>query len=175
MRPILLLLSLLLMLLGSANPAGIAGPAPSGRWQPGGSGSLAAELRALLNDSATVAGPGSRLDPAVRAFYRRRAFAPAWCAESRPGVPGQAALALLAQAADYGLLPGHYQAPTGHALADSLNNPASAGQQLARQVRFEVLLTGNLLRFVGHLRRGQLHAQTPSPLESKAAPFEPAA
>ena len=78
MRPILLLLSLLLVLLGSAHPAGIAATAPSDRWQPGGSGSLAAELRALLNDSATVAGPSSRPGPAVRAFYRRRAFAPAW-------------------------------------------------------------------------------------------------
>jgi murein L,D-transpeptidase YcbB/YkuD len=176
MRPILVLLTafvLVLGLLGSGRPADLLATSASGYQPLAGSDSLAIELRALLDDS--VARASSRPGPAVRAFYRRRAFAPAWCASSQPGAAGRVALALLAQAGDYGLVPARYQATALLALADTLARPGSAGNLLARQVRFEVLLTKNLLRFVGHLRRGQLHGQTPSPLESQANPFEPAA
>ena len=165
------LLSFGLVILGSGRPVDAPAGAALGTQPQAGPDSLVAQLRRRLNDSVAPAGPG----PAVRAFYRRRGFAPVWCAGAQASVPARAALGLLAQADDYGLVPARYQAVPLRALADSLVRPDSAGQLLARQVRFEVLLTGNLLRFVGHLRRGQLHAQTPSPLESKAHPFEPAA
>ncbi|OGX85418.1 hypothetical protein BEN47_14990 [Hymenobacter lapidarius] len=168
-------LVLVLAGLGSQHSADGLAAASLARQPAAGSDSLAAQLRALLGDSVAPAGSGARPAPAVRAFYSQRAYAPAWCAGPQLSAPGQAALALLAQAADYGLQPGRYQATALRNLADSLALPATARHLLARQVRFEVLLTGNLLRFAQHLRRGQLHEWTPSPLESKQAPFAPAA
>jgi murein L,D-transpeptidase YcbB/YkuD len=57
-------------------------------------------------------------------------------------------------------------------LAQPLQQPARRNAQLAR---FDVLLTDGLLLFVVHLRRGQLHAFTPSPLEKAKVLFAPAA
>ena len=159
--------------LGRRRPAGLLAT-PFVQKNPAGTDSLVAHLRALLSDSVAPASYGAGPGRAVRVFYRRRAFAPAWCAGSQPNAPGRAALALLSRAADYGLLPGRYQALALRALADSLARPATADQQLGRQVRYELLLTGNILRFAAHLRRGQLHEQIPSPLELKSTPFEPA-
>ncbi|TGE17397.1 L,D-transpeptidase scaffold domain-containing protein [Hymenobacter elongatus] len=178
MRPIPLLLTgliLVLAALGKERPAHALAAASFANTSQASADLLASHLRSLLNDSAASARNGIRPSPAVRAFYLQRAYAPAWSADSQPSGPGRATLTLLAQAADYGLQPGRYQAHALRALADSLAQPATTSQRLARQVRFEVLLTGNLLRFAQHLRRGQLHERTPSPLESKKAPFAPAA
>jgi|SRR6476661_287928 len=113
--------------------------------------------------------------PAVRAFYQRRAYAPAWGAGPQPSAQGRAALALLAQAEDYGLQPRDYHVAALQALADSLARPDASAAQAARQARFELQLTDGLLQFALHLRRGRLRPFTPSPLEKKAGVFEPAA
>ncbi|MDB5267533.1 MAG: hypothetical protein JWP58_573 [Hymenobacter sp.] len=112
---------------------------------------------------------------AVQAFYAKRTYSAAWCEGAGAGAKGRAALALLAQAGDYGLLPALYHVPQLKALADSLAQPAGAGGQAARLARFDVLLTDGVVQFARHLRRGQLHAFTPSPLEKAGAPFVPAA
>lgn len=141
--------------------------------------SLSAHIRALLAD--TAAGAQRRLPlslsdaKAARAFYARHAYAPAWSDSLLPSAAGRAALALPAQAADYGLQPRLYHAPALQALADSLAQPAALASRRAQQARFEVLLTDGVVRFALHLRRGQLHAFTASPLEQAGVPFEPAA
>jgi murein L,D-transpeptidase YcbB/YkuD len=61
------------------------------------------------------------------------------------------------------------------ALADSLARPLVPARQAAQLARFDVLLTDGLLTFALHLRRGQLRARTPSPLEKTDGAFAPAA
>ncbi|GAB3847164.1 hypothetical protein GCM10028822_08170 [Hymenobacter terrigena] len=113
--------------------------------------------------------------PTVQAFYTKRSYSAAWCEGAGAGAKGRAALALLTQAGDYGLTPALYHVPQLKALADSLARPAGAGSQVARMARFDVLLTDGLVQFARHLRRGQLHAFVPSPLEKAGGPFDPAA
>ena len=60
---------------------------------------------------------------ALRAFYRRRAYAPAWCDAKQPAPQGRAALALLTRAEDFGLLPRSYHVRALQALTDSLTLP----------------------------------------------------
>ncbi|GAB3865990.1 hypothetical protein GCM10028824_05840 [Hymenobacter segetis] len=110
---------------------------------------------------------------AVQAFYAKRTYSAAWCEGAGTGAKGRAALALLARAGDYGLTPALYHVPQLTALADSLAHPATAAGQVARMARFEVLLTDGVVQFALHLRRGQLHAFTPSPLEKAGVPFRP--
>lgn len=133
-----------------------------------------ARVQALLRD--TLAGHLPLIQgPNSQAFYRRRAYAPAWCDTSQPASRGRAALALLGRAEDFGLAPRHYHVGALQALADSLTRPQAAEWHAVQLARFEVLLTDGLLAFAVHLRRGQLHALTPSPLEKAGVPFAPAA
>lgn len=138
--------------------------------------SLASRIQALLPE--TAAGRVLPLpladEPAVQAFYTRRGYSAAWCEGAGAGAKGRAALALLTQAGDYGLTPARYHVPQLKALADSLAHPAGEGQ-VARLARFDVLLTDGVVQFALHLRRGQLHAFTPSPLEKAGTPFRPVA
>ena len=177
MRPLSVLLFFALLTLSAASPKGLfssnrrSGPAqatPAG--QP-------ARIRAQLPD--TLVGRTTSFHLAqgqqARAFYRRRAYAPAWCAATQPAARGRAALALLTRAEDYGLLPGRYHVGALHALTDSLAQPHAFARQDAQLARFDVLLTDGLLVFAVHLRRGQLRAFTPSPLEKAGGPFHPAA
>ncbi|MBO2009681.1 L,D-transpeptidase family protein [Hymenobacter negativus] len=137
---------------------------------------LPAALQALLND--TVASPSHRLVRwhdlrATRAFYARRAYAPAWPAGPDPHAPGQTALGLLLQAEDYGLQAANYHAPALRALAALLAQPdTNSARRLGRQARFEVLLTDGLVRFAQHLHQGQLRECTPSPLEKPNSLFD---
>jgi murein L,D-transpeptidase YcbB/YkuD len=73
------------------------------------------------------------------------------------------------------LQPHSYRFKTLQALADSLAQPQLPARHAAQLARFDVLLTDGLLAFTLHLRRGLLHAFTPSPLEKAGAPFAPAA
>ncbi|GAB2871209.1 L,D-transpeptidase family protein [Hymenobacter ruber] len=174
LKPLLLAISLTTSLSGlcSANcpvaPGGLANNYPTD--------SLTSRIKSLLNSPAT--GPALPLaladGPALRAFYAKRSYSAAWCAGAGAGAKGRAALALLARAGDYGLVPARYHVPQLRALADSLAHPANAAGQVARLARFEVLLTDGVVQFALHLRRGQLHAFTPSPLEKTGAPFKPA-
>ena len=178
MRPLsVFLLSFALLTLSAASPNGLpflnrrSGPAqaaPAG--QP-------ARIRALLSD--TLAGRTTSFQLAQgqqgQAFYFRRAYAPAWCDAKQPVAPGRAALALLARAEDFGLLPRLYHVRALQALTDSLAQPQAPARHDAQLARFDVLLTDGLLTFAVHLRRGRLHAFTPSPLEKAGAPFNPAA
>ena len=103
-----------------------------------------------------------RSGAAVRAFYRL-AGEPAW--GSAPpantlGAPARAALALLARAYDYGLLPPDYGLPGLLALRDSLAAPAAtepAGGYQSRLARFDVALTDAVLTFAHDLRHGRRH------------------
>lgn len=134
----------------------------------------AACIRALLPD--TLAGRFPLVQgPSSRAFYRHRAYAPAWCDTNQLAPRGRAALALLGRAEDFGLQPRNYHVGGLQALADSLTHSPAAIVHHAQLARFDVLLTDGLLAFAGHLRRGQLHALTPSPLEKAGVPFVPAA
>ncbi len=155
---------------GAAQPTGPqADEQRADRAAPPVPGALTARIRALLADT-TAGAPGRWLladAPATRAFYARRAYAPAWSDSTRPSATGRTALALLAHAEDYGLRPRRYHTPALQALADSLTFAAGP----ARQARFDVLLTDGLLQFALHLRRGQLQALIPSPLEDAGAPF----
>jgi murein L,D-transpeptidase YcbB/YkuD len=177
MRPRTFLLPFLLLALSAAKPRPVLsrGASPA-QVTPA---PLPIRIRALLTD--TVVAPARRWpllgrQPA-RVFYQPRAYAPAWCNAQQPDARGRAALMLLAQAEDYGLQPRHYHVPALRALADSLALPAAgaAGYRVAQLARFDVLLTDGLMQFALHLRRGQLHAFRPSPLEKAGAPFAPAA
>lgn len=175
MRPLPALLSFAWLTLSAAKP-GVLPPQPSGPAQATPSGSPA-RIRALFPD--TLLARINRLPLAQgqqgRAFYRRRAYAPVWCAAMQPTAQGRAALALLTRAEDYGLLPGLYHVGTLQALKDSLAQPQVPAQHGAQLARFDVLLTDGLLTFALHLRRGRLHEFTPSPLEKAGVPFNPAA
>lgn len=166
------LTAILCGLTGADRPATSRAPAPN---YP--ADSLAGRIQRLLAVPATGRTlPLSLADePAVQAFYSQRRYSAAWCDGAGTGAPGRAALALLTRAGDYGLTPAVYQVPLLKALADSLAQPAGAVGQVARLARFDVLLTDGVALFARHLRRGQLHALTPSPLEKAGAPFEPAA
>ncbi|MBC6990551.1 L,D-transpeptidase family protein [Hymenobacter sp. BT491] len=139
--------------------------------------SLPAHIQLLLLDTADK--PPRRVPLAElqgdQSFYALRNYQPAWSAGLEIGTIGRAALALLTRAEDFGLQPRRYQASALQALADSLALPSPPARHVAQQARFEVLLTDGVLRFARHLRRGQLYAFTPSPLEQPEAPFEPAA
>ena len=173
-----LLLALLLppAAAGQEPGSGVPQSVPAANAPPD---ALPARLQALLSD--TVATPGHRLlsrhdARATRAFYTRRAYAAAWSAGLRPSATGRTALALLLAAEDYGLQPANYHAPALQALATLLAQPDTAtARHLARQARFEGLLTDGLLQFARHLRRGQLRECSPSPLERADSPFEPTA
>jgi len=131
-------------------------------------------LQQLLADTAAATAALSLADAqAVQAFYAPRQYAAAWTNQAGLQPAGRAALALLSQAADYGLPPAHYHGPALQALADSIGTAPAL--QPSQQARLEAMLTDGLLRFALHLRRGQLHAFQPSPLEKGKAPFSPVA
>ena len=149
-----------------------------GDWQaaPLSSDSLPSRIRALLADTVAAARHRALLCHNMRAtnaFYVRRDYAPAWSEGSQLSASGRAALALLIQAEEYGLQPNNYHVPALQALAKSLEPSAPSARRLARQARFEALLTDGLLRFALHLRRGQLRELKPSPLEKADSLFQP--
>ena len=175
MRLRIFLLPAILLALSAAHQPLVPAPGPAQATpEP-----LPQRIRALLADTLAAPGrPGPLLGRQLaRAFYQPRAYAPAWCDARQPGARGRAALTLLAQADDYGLQPRHYHVPALRALADSLALPEAGTpvHRVAQLARFDVLLTDGLLQFALHLRRGQLHAFRPSPLEKASAPFSPAA
>ena len=175
MRQIFALFSLALLTLSAASSgARLAGPQSLAQALPAGP---ATRIRALLPDTLTSRPGGLALTQSQnsRAFYRQRAYAPAWCSPTQLAPPGRAALALLGRAEDFGLLPRHYHAAALQALVDSLTQPPVPARHAAQLARLDVMLTDGLLAFAVHLRRGQLHAFTPSPLEKAGAPFAPAA
>ncbi|WP_210521710.1 L,D-transpeptidase family protein [Hymenobacter terricola] len=112
MRSALLPLFGVLLLLTAASSGPKAGqtasPQHRARSRQPGADWLAAHIQAWLADTAGA--PRRQLlaeGPAARAFYARRAYAPAWSAGSRPSPTGRAALA---QAAGFGLLHARYHA-----------------------------------------------------------------
>ncbi|SFP89737.1 L,D-transpeptidase catalytic domain [Hymenobacter arizonensis] len=131
-------------------------------------------IRALLADTLAKVSPLAQSQQS-RMFYRRRAYVPAWSVAQQPSQSARAALALLARAEDFGLLPSLYHVGALQAVADSLTQPQAVVRQTAQLARYDVLLTDGLLTFAVHLRRGRLRAFTPSPLEKAGVPFAPAA
>ena len=172
MRPLLALLLPALLTLS----AGRLGALPTQNQNPAQAAptGLPARIQALVRD--TLAGRLQLIQGQnSQAFYHPRAYAPAWCDAQQPTAQGRAALALLSRAEDFGLQSRHYHVAALQALADSLARPPAAARPEAQLARFEVLLTDGLLAFALHLRRGQLRAFTPSPLEKAGAAFAPAA
>ena len=175
MPPLSLLLSVALLILPAARPG--AGPPRNQVLLQALPDGPPARIRALLPDTL-VGQTGLRplgQGPSCRAFYRRRNYAPAWHDAVQPTPSGQAAVALLVRAGDFGPQPRHYHTPALQFLIDSLTRPQRPERHAAQLARFEVLLTDGLLAFAMHLRRGRLHAFTPSPLEKAGVPFAPAA
>jgi murein L,D-transpeptidase YcbB/YkuD len=125
----------------------------------------------LTGHSPLPLGQGSN----SQTFYRRRAYALAWSDTNQLVPRGRAALALLGRAEDFGLQPRRYHFGALQALGDSLTRSQAPAQHDAQLARFDVLLTDGLLEFTVHLRRGQLYAFTPSPLEKAGVLFAPAA
>ena len=175
MRPLTALLSFAWLTLSAVWPDVLPFQA-SGPFQAASAGP-SDRIRALLPDTLRARANRLHLTQSQpgQAFYRHRAYAPAWCAATQPDVQGRTALALLTRAEDYGLLPGLYHVGALKALSDSLAQPQASERQGAQLARFDVLLTDGLLTFAVHLRRGQLRAFTPSPLEKAGGPFHPAA
>ena len=177
MRPLSVLCSLALLALSAASSNGL----PFRNLHLGPAQAPAAgqsdHIRALLSDTL----PGRTISLHLiqgqqgRAFYRQRAFAPAWGDATHPAASGRTALALLSRAEDFGLLPRLYHVRALHALTDSLAQLQAPVRHDAQLARFDVLLTDGLLAFAVHLRRGQLRAFTSSPLEKAGTPFNPAA
>ncbi|GAA4054524.1 hypothetical protein GCM10022409_47000 [Hymenobacter glaciei] len=169
MRFLFILFPFILLSLFAARPdAAIPGPVQAAP------GATSARIQALLADTLAESLPLVQGQQA-RGFYRGRAYSPTWCAAYQPSAQGRTALALLTRAEDFGLLPSRYHAGALQALADSLAQPGAPERQPAQLARFDVLLTDGLLTFAVHLRRGQLRAFTPSPLEKAGVPFAPAA
>ncbi|MBF9236877.1 L,D-transpeptidase family protein [Hymenobacter sp. BT683] len=135
-------------------------------------------IQRLLLDTVASAGLRSLQwynQRATRAFYTQRHYAPAWSAGQQLNEAGEVALALLRKAEDYGLQADNYHMPALQALTKALAQPADSARARAQSARLDVLLTDGLLRFVLHLRRGQLRELTPSPLEEADSAFVPAA
>ena len=173
MRPSIPLLSIAMLTLSAASPG--VGPFLNRNPVQAEPTGPAARIRALLLDTLTHRGLLSLVqDPSSRAFYRHRSYAPAWCDTNQLAPRGRTALALLSQAGDFGLQPERYHMGALHALTDSLAQPQMPTRHHAQLSRFDVLLTDGLLAFTVHLRRGQLHPFTPSPLEKAGVPFAPA-
>jgi murein L,D-transpeptidase YcbB/YkuD len=175
MHPLVVLFSFTLLTLSAASPGAL--PLRPGYPTQVALAGQPTRIRALLSDTLA-----DRVGPLVVAqiqnnqvFYHLRAYAPAWCDPNQLTPQGHSALALLCRAEDFGLLPRHYHVGTLQALADSLARPQALAQHEAQLARFDVLLTDGLLEFAIHLRRGQLRAFTPSPLEKAGIPFVPAA
>ena len=177
MRPLSSLLSFALLTLSAASPGGL--PFRSQRSVPAQAtpAGQPARIRVLISDTLAARTTSFPLAQGQqgRAFYLRRAYAPAWCDPKLPTAQGRTAVALLSRAEDFGLMPSLYHVRALHALADSLAQPQATERQNAQLARFDVLLTDGLLAFAVHLRRGRLHALTPSPLEKAGTPFNPAA
>lgn len=172
LKPMILAVSLTATLFGLASADRLTAPsAPIDNYP---TDSLASRIHGLLAVPAAGRALALADEPTVQVFYARRSYLAAWCDGAEGSAKSQAALALLTRAGDYGLTPALYHAPQLKALADSLAQPAEAGQG-ARMARFDVLLTDGVVQFVRHLRRGQLHAYAPSPLEKAGEPFEPGA
>jgi murein L,D-transpeptidase YcbB/YkuD len=173
LKAMLLAASLTTIVFGLSRAARPIAPAARATYYP--TDSLTTRIQRLLTGPAAgQAQPLALADgAAVRDFYTKRSYSAAWCEGAGTGAKGRAALALLAQASAYGLTPALYHVPQLKALADSLAHPADAAGQVGRMARFEVLLTDGVVQFVLHLRRGQLHAFTPSPLEKAGVPFKP--
>lgn len=175
MRLLVVLFSIALLSLSAASPgARLARPQSLAQAPPAGQ---ATRIRALLPDTLTSR-PGPLAltqSQSSQAFYRQRAYAPAWCDAKQLAPPGRTALALLGQAEDFGLQPLRYHTAALHALVDSLAQPQVPARRAAQLTQLDVLLTDGLLAFALHLRRGQLHAFTLSPLEKAGGPFDPAA
>ncbi|WP_210114484.1 L,D-transpeptidase scaffold domain-containing protein [Hymenobacter elongatus] len=123
-------------------------------------------LRALLDTAAvgpaaTYARLGLRAGSVVQAFYAQRSFAPAWThPDSGWNAQATAALTLLGQARQYGLLPAAYRLPQLQALPDSLRLSSKSKDQALQLAGFELRLTDALVRYAAHLRYGQLDART---------------
>lgn len=170
MRLLAALFSFALLTLPTAEPGASRGlkqvPAQASPTGP------TARIRALLSGQ-----PGLLpLTQGVNSqdFYQHRAYAPAWSDSSQLAPQGRVALALLGRAEDFRLQPQRYHIKALQALADTLARPQARVRYAALLARFDVLLTDGLLAFALHLRRGQLHPFTPSPLEKAGVPFAPA-
>ena len=94
----------------------------------------------------------------VARVYVARADAPVWLDETGVSHPGREAVGHLAAAAEHGLDPRDYDAPT----LDSLARRFAAGPVLpAERTRFDLLLTVAFLRYLDDLHSGRAH---PAPL-----------
>ena len=95
---------------------------------------------------------------ALREFYERRAFAPAWTGEGRPTASARELLRAIGNTAADGLRPGDYhQADLSDRLAQA------APWTLGRQVDLELLLTDAFLLLASHHLAGRLDPESIDP------------
>jgi murein L,D-transpeptidase YcbB/YkuD len=100
----------------------------------------------------------SRYVDDLERLYASQHWALLWLEQSRPSRPARAALLRLAAADEHGLEPRDYDAKTLDSLARRLS---SGALQPGDQVRFDLLLSVSLMRYIDDLRSGRLH---PRPL-----------
>ncbi len=100
-----------------------------------------ADLLAILQETPA--------DSVLRVFYEQRGHAPAWVAAGRPTAAADSALAVLASAIDHGLDPESFGLARLAEDRARTTSPAAA-------TRFEVALTGALLRYARALLRGEV-------------------
>lgn len=100
----------------------------------------------------------------VQRFYAQTNYAPAWTTAAGTRPAAAAALKLLKQAPDYGLLPLDFGTPaTAQALDSLAQAPPESEQRLYARARAELLLTASLLQFASQLRRGRVQAGSLQP------------
>nr|WP_262904554.1 L,D-transpeptidase family protein [Hymenobacter lucidus] len=105
---------------------------------------------------------GLQAGPQVRNFYGTT-YQPAWTVPADSiSINAQAALALLARAADYGLRPTDYHWLRLQALRDSLHQPTTPQPHARQQAGLEVYLSDAVLRFMNDVSRGRLRPYTVS-------------
>ena len=157
---------------------GVTALAPAGPGRPAPV-PVSPLLRALLDTTITGHSPaadarrGLRAGAELRSFYGAT-YAPAWTQEADSlNANAQAALSLLARAAEHGLCPANYGGARLRALRDSLAHPTAPelpAQRARQQAQLEVCLSDAVLTFMRDLNRGRLHPYTVSVREQPGGP-----
>jgi murein L,D-transpeptidase YcbB/YkuD len=164
--PMVRWLSLCITVLFLAACAHRGAPGPSGRpadgviieWASDGV-DVSGAIRALLERPPL---PGKlSADPRFRgrltAMYAKRDHAPLWLDNGLPTPRADAAVALLARAADEGLQPDHYRVVDLKSLQGSVRSGKATPDQKAR---LDVTLTFAMARFVSDVRVGRVSPAT---------------
>jgi len=99
------------------------------------------------------------IQPAVRAFYKQRRYAPAWTHIDGPSDDARALVTKIGAASEHGLDPRHYDFERLSSLMQALKPgvPMAAAGEPADLAALDIELTRNFLKYATHLATGQVN------------------